>query len=377
MTSDTEKTQGAMAALNALNKISDSEFKSMQSIQQQFAWTTYYFPSDEMLTPTINMLYRLNDPRNKYDANPSDTIFIDFASRFHVPYKFVYMNDDGKPNASDMTKAADEIAQRITNGKVQEDVGYISQLIAGIRYLNKSKQFETYMRQVMNTTSEALNTVYSQCGSGIEKYTQMLERFFQFSSEQIKKENLYIVCESCSYASSDLKSQYESIKKRYNQLLTELLDIVKSSSQLTLCYNLANTGDTVVDGDDNAVKTNVNQIINCAGDMIADEYVSGSQAYDDAILQQLQQLKSNSMTRTEIAKKIDDKMTEHISGESRKIHVGAGLIIALIVLMIICICALMVSIRNAVNISHINGTNSSHVSRESTADCVNGACRYM
>ena len=358
------ENDSSMAALNAINKIADKRFQELQYIQQQFTWSTIYLPADEVKEPTKNNAMLANDPRffNKSDEN--DYSYLQFVAKNHVDQQFIYLDKNGMPNTMNINGACEEITKRIefaNDLKIKSDEEYIIQLLAGLRYLNKWDMFKDRMKNVFNIDAKFITALATKYDSKIKEYLSTFARTFTFTDQQIKNQNIYIQCARASFASSTLKDEYENTKKEYLQMLDELYKIVKSSPQMTLCYNNAGPSQ-VASSEDSTASYNLKQVLNCAGEMVADDVskeVIGSEIDNVALAKQIAELKSritagDKQVKSEILKLIDEKIDAKIQAamnkEVKTASVGTGIIVVLVILFIICLCSLVLSIYNMMNV---------------------------
>ena len=361
------ENDSSMAALNAINKIADKRFQELQYIQQQFTWSTIYLPADEVKEPTTNNAMLANDPRffNKSDSSAAANYsYLQFVAKNNADQQFIYLNENGIPNPMTINGACEEITKRVefTNDiKVKEDEEYIVQLLAGLLYLNKYNMFKDRMKNVFNVDNKFISTLATKYDAKIKKYLQTFARTFTYTQEQIKNQNIYIQCARASFASADLKEQYKATKEEYLKMLDELYQIVKASPKMTLCYNNAGPSQ-VASSEDSTACYNLKQVLNCAGEMIADDVskdVVGNEIDNVSLAKQIEELKLRITTgdknvKQEILKmideKIDAKIQEAMNNEAKTASVGVGIIVVLIILFIICLCSLMLSIYNMMNV---------------------------
>lgn len=361
---ETNENDSSMAALNAINKIADKRFQELQYIQQQFTWSTIYLPADEVKEPTKNNAMLANDPRffNKSDSN--DYSYLQFVAKNHVDQQFIYLDKNGIPNAMNINGACEEITKRVEFANditVKEDEEYVIQLLAGLRYLNKWDMFKDRMKNVFNIDTKFITALATKYDSKIKEYLSTFARTFTFTYEQIKNQNIYIQCARASFASKELKEEYSKTKQEYLQMLDELYQIVKASPKMTLCYNNAGPSQ-VASSEDSTASYNLKQVLNCAGEMVADDVskeVVGNEVDNVALAKQIAELKSritagDKQVKTEILKLIDEKIDAKIQAamnkEVKTATVGVGIIVVLVILFIICLCSLLLSIYNMMNV---------------------------
>ena len=345
MSKDINLSDASMAAMNAIDKISDKRFQELQYVQQCFAWTCYYFQSDVLDKPTTNLSKLGADPRNIYVTDKSDMSFLKFAGQYVTALQFVYFGLNGNPENMDIDTACKTYVQTcdLSTAKLKQDEERTASILAGIKFLNKWNMFKQMLKEVYNidySTLEKTNSLYNQL---IAKKLQLLESFFKVSAESIKSQNLYIICYASSYASTVLKDEYTKTKEEYLKMLNELYDIVKQSQQLTVCWNNASIQDVSAKNEGIAC-VDLKQIVNCGNDVVADEIVKDTSngALDVAKLKQRVDELAGLVDTEAINKKIDEKLAE----EMKKIKTSTGVIVCLIILFIICLAALLLGCWN-------------------------------
>ena len=358
------ENDSSMAALNAINKIADKRFQELQYIQQQFTWSTIYIPNDEVKEPTKNNAMIANDPRFFNKSDSKDYSYLQFVAKNNVDQQFIYLNENGEPNTMNINGACEEITLRVefaNNNNVKSDEEYVIQLLAGLVYLDKMNMFKDRMNNVYNIANKFVVSLCTKYDSKINEYLQKFARTFTYTADQIKKQNIYVQCARASFASKTLKEEYEKTKKEYLEMLDELYKIVKASPQMTLCYNNAGPSQ-VASSEDSTASYNLKQVLNCAGELVADDVsksVVGSEIDNVTLAKQIEELRErikvgDKQVKNEILKMIDEKIDAKVKAvmdeQVKNISIGTGMIIVLIILFIICFCALMLSIYNFISI---------------------------
>lgn len=363
---ETNENDSSLAALNAINKIADKRFQELQYVQQQFTWSTIYLPGEEVKKPTTNNAALANDPRFFNYIDDKDYSYLQFVATHHVEQHFIYLDEKGYPNAVNINKACEEITKRVefaNDIKIKEDELYVVQLLAGLKYLNKYDMYKKRMMNVFNTDSKYLTLLGEKYNAKIQEYLQKFARTFTYTADEIKNQNIYIQCARASFASEELKDKYAETKKEYLKMLDELYEIVKASPKLTLCYNNAGPSQ-VASSEDSTASYNLKQVLNCAGEMVADDISKdaiGSDVSNVALAKQIAELKAritagDKQVKTEILNMIDEKIDAKIQAamnkEAKSVGVGVGVIVVLVVLFIICLCSLMLSIYNMMKVNN-------------------------
>jgi len=362
---ETNENDSSMAALNAINKIADKRFQELQYIQQQFTWSTIYLPGDEVKEPTSNNAMIANDPRFFNKSDPKDYSYLQFVAKNKVDQQFIYLNENAVPNAMTIAQACSEIVARvefINALTIKADEEYICQLLAGLKYLNKWNMFKERMKDVHNVEDKFISLLGQKFDGKIKEYLQKFAQNFTFTMEKIQKQNIYIQCARASFASQELKDEYAATKDEYVKMLDELYKIVQASPKMTLCYNNAGPSQ-VASSKDSTASYNLKQVLNCAGEMVADDVskkIVGTEVDNVALAKQIEELKSrltagDKQVKKEILDmidaKIDEKINERLKVEMQNISIGTTVIVILVVLFVISLCALCLSIYNMMNVN--------------------------
>ena len=166
MSNDINLSDASMAAMNAIDKISDKRFQELQYVQQCFAWTCYYFQSDVLDKPTTNLSKLGADPRNIYATDKSDMSFLKFAGQYDTVLQFVYFGLNGNPENMDIDTACKTYVQTcdLSTAKLKQDEERTASILAGIKFLNKWNMFKQMLKEVYNidySTLEKTNSLYN------------------------------------------------------------------------------------------------------------------------------------------------------------------------------------------------------------------------
>ena len=305
-----------------------------------------------------------NDPRFFNKSNSEDYSYLQFVAKYNVDQQFIYLDKNGIPNTMNINGACEEIVKRVefaNDVNVKSDEEYIIQLLAGLKYLNKWNMFKERMKNVFNIDGELIGRLGEKYDSEIKKYLQTFARTFTFTEQQIKNQNIYIQCARASFASKTLKEEYSKTKQEYLDMLDELYQIVKASPKMTLCYNNAGPSQ-VASSEDSTASYNLKQVLNCAGEMVADDVskdVVGGEIDNVALAKQIAELKAritagDKQVKSEILNMLDEKIDERIQAAMNKevstATVGTGMIVILVILFIICLCSLLLSIYNMMSV---------------------------
>lgn len=347
MTIATNSNDVSTAALNAINKIADARFQQLQSIQTQFLWSTIYIYGTELMKPTTSAAF-VNDPRNIYYTDKTNTSYLVFAEKYKVIQQYVYIDKAlGKPINSNFIKTADEMVQKcdFANILIKDDSEKLASCVGALMYFGKWETFKKLMGEIYNIPSQSIISTFNKYKELIEEQQQKLGRLFKISSDDIKKINGYVSCVNASFCSSELKQEYLQTKEEYEQMIKELYNIVQGVPSLSVCYNNNSMGNVLADNDGIAY-VNVKQVINCAGEQIAEESTKGEADTMTTILKNISELKASNTTKTEII----DKINKRIDTESDKIeklyNKNIIIIIVLLVIFIMCIISLALSVKN-------------------------------
>ena len=355
MEKKTNLSDTSMAAMNAIDKISEKKFQELQYVQQCFIWTCYYFNSDIIDKPTTDLTKLGADPRNIYYVDKKDDSFIKFVGQYNSIQQFIIIGDNLVPVNMDIIAACDEYIEKCdtSTGEIKYDESRIASIFGGLKFLNKFDMFKKMMNEIYNTSEIVIEKTNKIINDLIHKNIQELERFFKVSKETIESKNSYIICYSTSYATPDLKQKYLETKEKYLKMLDELYEIIRNSPALSVCYNNACVQD-VSASKAGVAYVDVKQVVNCSGEVISDEIVKDTSNgdLDVAVLKaEFENLKSKFVGKDDIIKLIEDKLDKKLEEERKKVNIGVGTVIILIILFIICLCALVLGIKNTMDIN--------------------------
>lgn len=347
MTIATNSNEVSSAALNAINKIADERFQQLQAIQTQFLWTTIYIYGSELLKPTTAANF-VNDPRNIYVSNKEDTSYLSFADKYKVPQQFVYVNVDGKAQNTNFIAAADEMIQKceFANIKIKDDAEKLASYVGALMYFGKWDTFKKLLGEVYNISAQMVVSTFNNYKEIIEQQEQKLSRMFKISKDDLKKFNGFVNCTGASFCSSELKKEYLETKAEYAQMLKELYNIVQGVPSLSVCYNNSSIDNVAADNEGIAY-VNVKQVINCAGNEIAEETASSEDNnVITEVLKNISELKADTTIKTELINKVNKRVDDMMNNMFVKYTTGIIIIIVLVVLFIMCLAGLILSIKN-------------------------------
>ena len=373
-----DKLNASAAALKAIDYISNQEFQQLEAIQKQFMWSCFYFYGFNVLEPAKTQ-FKGVDPRSINYQDPSNTTWLDFAYKNQVDRKFIYINPGNmKAEQSDFIQTADKIIVACDLLTTKSDIGdtpFIAAYIAGLLYLGKWDTFKKWTAQTYNVYESTLNKLKTTMDQRIKENLQLLATLTGYNSDELKSTNGGFFMPSASYATSSLKQLYIESKAQYEAKVKELFNIIKDTPSLTICYQNASVGDVEMGGEDNLAYVKTNQILNCAGDLIAEEVTNDKNDEMLKLLEKIQQMSielkdTNAkfeevqglmMTKNNVIKLIDSKIDENINVKKQQIvgeqTTSLWLIIILIVLFLFSLVSLIFSLKNSRKISEFTTSN--------------------
>lgn len=267
MTSSTSELENASSQIiNAINKCSEQNFKRMTEIMTEYAYSSYFFYGLDP-SKTASGSYECADPRRNEDYQL-------FASKNQVQKWFVYYNSTEQVlNAAHINKVIDFFNQEVdvciayikdirNSMKIKEfdDVKTklyesdqfktcktIMEFYAGLIFWgkydaiknvmgNKSEASYTFTNAKLQTIKEAFNNTYTRAITSLCSRTA--------NDKEIEKYNAGFYINECSFASEGLAAEYEKNKVEYQAQVDKLFDVLRSTNELTLCYNRAIKGST-------------------------------------------------------------------------------------------------------------------------------------
>lgn len=267
----TDLSSASAAALGALQLLNENKFKRMDEIVREFRWSSFFFSGYDLYA--VNTLVPMSDPRFLFSQG--DLSYIEFAANAKPQDQVVFVGFDGTLESIDFTNIRSEFIQKVdlTNGTIKpiaaNDLNQICKYVAAIHYLNKQ---ESFIKQGNNAIRNATyNLFVNRYADMIRAELSLLERHTRFTREELIENNGGLFVYTASFALPDTIREYNEIRAEYDRYQQEILGILKSVSNLTLCYNQSATGDPMVIGNENEVNINVQQTINCLNDVIQQE----------------------------------------------------------------------------------------------------------
>ena len=363
MATKEEKLDASAAALKAIDYISNQEFQQLEAIQKQFMWSCFYFYGFNVLEPAKTQ-FKGVDPRAINYQDSTNTTWLDFAYKNQVDRKFIYVDPSGHVSMGDFVIVSDKIVKAcdLLNAKSDiADAAYIAAYIAGLVYLGKWDNFKKFIAQGYNVYESTLNKLKTTMDERIKENLQLLTRATGYTQDELKSNNGGFYKPSASYANSSLKQEYIAKKSEYEAKVKELYNIIKNTPSLTICYQNASIGNADIGGEDNLTYINTNQILNCAGDLIAEEVVESKHDEIEELLKKIQELSieikdvdAKITSKESILQMINDKVQTKGDEKIEQIQTGQQtaiwVIIVLIVLFILSFITLIFCIKNSTQI---------------------------
>lgn len=359
-----ELSKAAMAAVNVLNKANEERFIQLQEYNKIFKWTCFYFSGSDVsdcCKATSQKVSRILDPRFGCETADEITDSVLTWSDFSITYKNYqrYIFPDYKPlfketNTSEITffpgsfiSACEflnasykvESSSFITNELCAE----WSAIVAGMVFLDKLDGFKKYAIEVYGIDKKIIETVSSKSLDGkvilnIDVYTKALlalQRFVGMNAEDLKKIHGGFYNKSCSFLDSEAKEKYLILDKEYKEEVVKMYELIKNVGELTLCWNEAKVADTFIEGDNVNAEVNINQFLNCCGEVIASDAGVANMVSDD--------FKDLKVIVSELTKRVAKvENTEELDAKIKKINIT--MIILIIVIVVLFIFTLSFSI---------------------------------
>lgn len=270
-----ELQNASVIALKALNIMQDTKFVRMKELEKEFSWGQFYFSGYNRDKPWFS----------------KDVAYKIFASKSRPEQQCIVMNEDGTTYAINFEVVVTDIISlvNLTTGKVKDatNISLISNYLGGILFLAKKDNFVSYAVD-RGVKKMVLNTLFMIYEDYINIQINNLERKTRYT----KSEDKAFYFPLASYADPSTVVEYETIKAEYQKLVDELVGILKSAKELTLCYNNAASDGVEIQGSSNVVSNNYDQIVNCCGEV-----------YEEKINKIIKDL-----PKEEAIKKIDDSI---------------------------------------------------------------------
>ena len=346
MNSEVNFNNTGSAALQAINKMSETNFIKAQEAAKEMAFSCWFFYGSDIESCAKDKM-RYVDPRGLYLSDENDKSYINFAASENPEYQFVYVDKtDLTLHSANVRTLYEQIANYadLTSGEIKNEsnINVIVPLIAGCEYLNKFDLMKNLYPTKKNMLINVYKNLLTNYASDIEQNYEQIAGITYYSKDEIKKVNGGFFSKTASFCSSSIKQKYEQNISEYKKCLEELKQILAKSSSLTICYQNNTLGSTNV-GDNstnNLIYTNINQVMNCCENEAA-EMASESKDEDiyKQILTQIQELRASITVKDDIYKMIDEKIDQKISNTQNKNTVvkTSNSIIIIIILIILVI----------------------------------------
>lgn len=358
-------TEAAKAAANVINKANEDRFIQLQEYDKMFKWTCFYFSGSDIADcckANTETIQRILDPRLACEMDLEQSKdWADFSVTYKNYQRFIFPSyqpllQESNTDEIDYFPGSFITACEFLNKSFGLDKGFFtpelraewSCIIAGMSYLNKIDGFKNFAINtygiekeiVLQTTETALDTTNPRINLEVyRKALLYLQRYVGLSASKLKEIHGGFYNKKCSFLDSDTKNKYLELEKEYKAEVEKMYNLIKDISQLTLCWNNASVGDTFVEGDNVNTDVNINQFLNCCGDVIASEagIVDQSNSNIGELKQSIKELATRltkgETTIEEVDKKLSDLKSQMI------------IIIIVIVILFLMIGFLMLKIK--------------------------------
>lgn len=356
-------SEAARAAVDAINKANETRFQELQEYNKIFRWTCFYFSGSDVADcckATTEEVSRVLDPRYGCETNIStSTDWADFSVSYKNYQRFIFPSyeplwKESNTDSVEFFPGSFITACEFLNAhldvenldfKIEENRAEWSCILAGMMFLNKLAGFRTFAVETYGIQKEIINKVAATSLEGgsvfsANVYTKALlalQRYVGKNGEELKKIHGGFYNTTCSFADGEAKENFLKLKEEYEAEVQKLYDIISGIGQLTLCWNKATTANTYIQGDNVEADININQFLNCCGEVIASDAGVANIASGD--LQSLQKVVKELTTRVaqvETLSELDTKVTV--------LQVESIILIVVIIVLIIAVGYLMFKI---------------------------------
>lgn len=368
MTDENSLSNAARAAVDALNKANEARFTQLQEYNKMFKWTCFYFSGGDIADcckANTEKVQRVLDPRLSCEMDIDKSLnWADFAVTYKVHQRFIYPGYEPlyQKNNTDTVEffpgsfisACEYIGTCFGLDKgfyTEEQCARWTCILAGMVFLNKLDSFKDFALNVYGMNNDIIERVTARSldsntidinVSVYQKALTALQRYVGLNAAQLKEIHGGFYNKSCSFLDSDSKETYLKLQEEYKAEVEKMYNIIKNVGELTLCWNNATVGDTFVEGDEVNSDVNINQFLNCCGEIIA----SDAGILSDAATTTEADIKSIKTALTNLAKRVTNiENTEELESKLTTLKIEIIVLIICIVVMFLMVCGLVFKIQ--------------------------------
>lgn len=313
-------SSAANAAMTMLDKINNERFKQLNQINNEFVLTTFYHVGGNLADsckPDNRSDIKVVDPRyicvaKESDDDPKYRYFLNYVLHYKLWQRVPVYDSNAKDTLTGSACnfypesfnsilswliASTDFSNLEIKFRASSHLTKWSNIMASLYYFDKLSSFKQYAQDVYDFSESKINAL---CALPHETSNLVIDRVvFDSATKKLTqlcgmsrtiaiKNHLGLYVTEASYCTSALKNQYLSIKAEYDKAVEDIKKILAGSPELTLCWNSANVEASAIgsmnatNGGTNIHTTNVEQVVNCAGEQLAKEI---STMDDDQLLQ--------------------------------------------------------------------------------------------
>lgn len=349
----------AKAAVNALNKANEERFIKLQEYDKIFKWSCFYFSGSDIgdcCKANTNTVSRVLDPRLGCEIDVDKSVlWADFAITYKIYQRFIFPSyqplfKESNTDSIEYFPGSFITACEFLNQSFGLDKGFFTKelkaewscILAGMVFLDKLTGFKKFAIETYGVNKDIIDIVTATSLSGnnlkinVDVYTKALlalQRYVGLNSDELKKIHGGFYNKTCSFLDSETKQKYILLEKEYKEEVEKLYNIIKDVGELMLCWNNAKVEETYIEGDNVNSNVNINQFLNCCGEIIESET---GKTDGDNLSTYVSKLATR-ITKLENDTELDDKI--------KKIKIELIVLIVLIVVIFICISYLIFKIQ--------------------------------
>lgn len=374
-------SSAANAAMTMLDKINNERFKQLNQINNEFVMTTFYHVGGNLADsckPDNRNDIKVVDPRyicvaKESDDDPKYRYFLNFVLHYKLWQRVPVYDSNAKDTLTGTACnfypesfnsilswliASTDFSNLEIKFRAQSHLTKWSNIMASLYYFDKLSSFKQYAQDVYEFSESKINALcalpHETSNLVIDRVifdsaTKKLAQLCGMSRTSAIKNHLGLYVTEASYCTSALKNRYLSIKEEYDNAVEDIKKILAGSPELTLCWNAANVEASAlgsmnaINGGTNIHTTNVEQVVNCAGEQLAREISSMD---DDQLLQfakDNRDLINKSSSLIDVNKKLIEDVNKDLENTKKTLN------IVTIVVVITCIMLFALFIKSFID----------------------------
>lgn len=369
-------SSAANAAMTMLDKINNERFKQLNQINNEFVLTTFYHVggnvADSCKPDTRNDI-KVVDPRyicavKESDDDPKYRYFLNFVLQYKLWQRIPVYDSNAKDTLTGSACsfypesfnsiltwliASTDFSNLEVKFRASSHLTKWSNIMASLYYFDKLSSFKQYAQDVFDfseTKIDALCALPHETSNLVidrvvfDSATKKLNQLCGMTRTNAIKYHIGLYVTEASYCTSALKNQYLSIKAEYDKAVEDIKKILAGSPELTLCWNSANVEASAIgsmnatNGGTNINTTNVEQVVNCAGEQLAKEIST----MDDDQLLQFSKDNRDLINKSSLLIDVNKKLIEDVNKDLENTKKTLNIVTIVVVITCVMLIALFV-----------------------------------